>query len=167
MIVLVGTMAVAAALDVKDRRIPNWLTLTGLLLALFVRALPGGPVFLPGITGFLVAFVLVLPLFAFGLLGGGDAKLFMVVGALLGPVPFLISFLYASVAGGLMALAAAGASGGVKTLLYRTMAFATMVATMGKRGLRMSVSEPSAVTIPYGVAIAVGALVAYFLPFTG
>lgn len=164
---LVGTMGLAAALDLKDRKIPNWLTVTGLVVALVLRGLPGGPEFLPGLLGFALAFALVLPLFGTGLLGGGDSKLFMVVGAMLGPAMFLIAFLYASVVGGLMAVATSVASGKLKALLTRSLAFGTSLVSFGRRGLTMSVSDPTAVTIPYGVAIAAGALIAHFYPLLG
>lgn len=166
-VTLVGIMGVGAAFDLKDRKIPNWLTVSGLALALLVRAVPGDPVLMSGVLGLGLAFLVVLPLFGLGLMGGGDAKLLMVVGALLGPVPFIVAFLYTSVVGGLMALVAAVVSGRLSGLLGRTLAFAMSLVTPGLKGNRLSVSDPSALTIPYGVAIAAGAVLAHFLPLAG
>ena len=164
---LLGSMAMGATLDVKNRRIPNWLTVSTLVVALLVRAIPGGPLLSQGLLGFGLAFVVVLPVFGLRLMGGGDAKLLMVVGALLGPVPFLVAFLYTSVVGGVLALATAVVSGRHTDLWTRCVAFLTSLATFGTRGLKLSVSSPSALTIPYGVAIAIGAVTAHFFPFIG
>ncbi|MGI9625732.1 MAG: prepilin peptidase, partial [Longimicrobiales bacterium] len=90
-VALILTVCIAAGLDVKGQTIPNWITVSGLVVALAVRALPGGPLLVPGLTGFALAFAVMLPLFGFGLVGGGDAKLLMVVGALLGPLAFLVA----------------------------------------------------------------------------
>ena len=164
---LVGSMTIGAAMDVKHRRIPNWLTVSTLVVALVVRAFPGGPPLSDGLLGFGLAFALTLPLFGFGFMGGGDVKLLMVVGALLGPLPFFVAFLYTSVVGGLMALATTVVSGRYTDLVGRCIGFVTSIATFGMRGLKISVSSPSAVTIPYGVAIAIGAVTAHFFPFIG
>ena len=164
---LIASMALGAALDVRNRRIPNWLTVSSLLVALAIRALPGGPEFLPGLFGFGLAFLITLPLFGFRLMGGGDAKLLMVVGAFLGPIAFLLAFLYTSVVGGLMALGATVVSGQHRALVARCIAFVTSILTLGSKGLKLSLESPSTTTIPYGVAIAVGAVTAHFLPLIG
>jgi prepilin peptidase CpaA len=59
---------------------------------------------LGGLLGGGIALLLLLPLFAMGGIGGGDAKLLVMVGAFLGVKPFLAALLATAVFGGAMAL---------------------------------------------------------------
>ncbi len=162
---LLVTVVLAALSDVRERRIPNWISVSGLFLALAVRALPGGPELMPGLTGFGLAALCTVPMFAFGVMGGGDTKLLMAVGGFLGPVGFLAAFLYAALVGGVMAFWNAHRTDSLRALVQRTIAFVITTASLGRRGIAASVSAPGAVTIPYGVAIALGAVAAQYLPF--
>lgn len=162
---LIVTVALAAYSDLRERRIPNWISVSALTLALVFRALPGGPELVPGLIGFALAAGLTVPMFAVGVMGGGDTKLFMAVGGLLGPVGFLAAFLYAALVGGAMALWGALRTGSARALMQRTSAFALVALSLGRKGIAASVQAPGAVTIPYGVAIAIGAVAAHYLPF--
>lgn len=80
--VALGLSCLGAGWDFFTRRIPNWLTLSGILIGLILQAWLGGLHGLgQGALGVLVAFVLYYPLFFFGIMGGGDVKLLMLVGA--------------------------------------------------------------------------------------
>jgi len=85
MIGLLGATAVAAVTDARTGLIPNWLTLPSLLGALLIHGLIGGPGALGWATlsGFSCGLV-PLVLFRAGAIGGGDVKLFAVLGALVG-----------------------------------------------------------------------------------
>jgi prepilin peptidase CpaA len=157
---VVGVVVLAAITDVRTRRIPNVLTATALLAALALRALHGGPALLVGVTGAAVALLLLLPLFAMGGLGGGDAKLLIAVGAFLGLDGFLIALLATAVAGGAMALAYSVRQGVVIPMLLNTGALAKYVFTLGRAGERPSPEMPGVGAVPYGVAIAAGTVFA-------
>ena len=93
MVVLVLLLIVAAAIDVRTMRIPNWLTVTGAVMGLGLSAaIPWqelGPRwaldgFLWALGGMAAGLVLLLPLYALHVMGAGDVKLMGMVGAFVG-----------------------------------------------------------------------------------
>ena len=105
-ILLLATLVclVAAVSDLRSGRIPNWLTLGGLALgplaqaALSHRAYPTMNVALflgTSLLGVLFSGLVPWLLWKKGALGGGDLKLLLVVGGLLGPMLGLQVQLYA------------------------------------------------------------------------
>lgn len=85
--------------DLKTRKIPNWLTVSSLALALVFHTAAGawtGTGALAGLgaalAGFGVGFGLLLVLWLIGGGGGGDVKLMGALGAWLGPWLTLITF---------------------------------------------------------------------------
>jgi prepilin peptidase CpaA len=157
---LAAVVLLAAVTDARTRRIPNALTVTALLAALALRALLGGAALADGLTGAGVALLLLLPLFALGGVGGGDAKLLVAVGAFLGLDAFLVALLATAVAGGAMALVYSVRRGVVIPLLLNTGALVKYVFTAGRAGERPSPEMPGVGAVPYGVAIAAGTLFA-------
>ena len=105
--ILVG---LAAAWDVAQRRIPNPLILTGLLLGLGIQTQVGGLAGLGlGFLGIAVAFAVGILPFALRAVGGGDVKITMVVGAFLGWKQVLAVILLALVAHGIVSAGFLGA----------------------------------------------------------
>jgi prepilin peptidase CpaA len=106
--VALGVCAVACLFDLRSRRIPNALTLSAAVAALCFHAAQNG---LPGaglaIVGWLAGAALFFPLFALGGMGAGDVKLLAALGAWLGPYHALWIALYASIAGGVLAVVVA------------------------------------------------------------
>lgn len=96
----------AAVFDLRERRIPNWLTVSGVVAGLALQAWLGG---LPGLgqagLGLGLALLIHLPLFALRALGGGDVKLMAAIGALAGPKDFVVIFVFNALLGGALALA--------------------------------------------------------------
>ena len=160
--VLAVLLAVSTATDLRERRIPNAVTVTGMLVGLVLGLVQGQ--FAASLLGLGVALALGLPFFALGALGGGDAKLLGAVGALLGPISLVSVLLYAGLAGGALALLQAVRRGTIVPLLVRTLDLALWAVTLGRRGTRSSLDSSGAISVPYGVAIAVGSLAAWFFP---
>lgn len=160
-------VAAAGWLDLRTGRIPNVLTVTGLAAALALRALQDPAQVVPGLLGAAFGLGVSLPLFALGGLGGGDVKLLAAVGAFLGPGKLVTALLAAGVVGGAMALAVAVWSGALAATLARTGGLLLRWLTLGRAGERRTLGAPGVVTVPYGVAIAVGAVVGWFLPPLG
>jgi len=96
----------AAIIDLRQRRIPNSLTYSGIIIGLVVGVMPQyGPDFADSLFGLAVAFVPSLLLFAVGSIGGGDVKLLSALGALLGYPLILDMMFYAIVFGSIWGLA--------------------------------------------------------------
>ncbi len=148
--VLPTLMIIAAASDVTSYRIPNWLT--GLTAALFFPAawlssMPLGEFGYHVMAG-AVLFAVGYALFAFGLFGGGDAKLMAAAGLWFGSSQSM-SFLVLTVfAGFFLTLAVMGWS-----------AF-NLWAELKDLSFRHKFSELKP-KIPYGFALAVGAILAF------
>jgi prepilin peptidase CpaA len=85
-LVLLVLLASAIGTDLKSHRIPNFLLVSALNLALILHAMSGGIDGLITATGGLVVgLAMFLPLYAIGGMGAGDVKLLAVVGCFLGP----------------------------------------------------------------------------------
>jgi prepilin peptidase CpaA len=105
---LLATMALAAFLDARTLRIPNWLTLAGVVAALAFHTVPGVPGALgwtAPVAGVALALALLVPLWILRVMGAGDVKLMAVVGAFLGPANLIPALLFSFVAAGLLAIA--------------------------------------------------------------
>ncbi|HEX7090456.1 MAG TPA: prepilin peptidase [Longimicrobiales bacterium] len=160
-------VAAAGWLDLRTGRIPNIVTLTGLAAALALRALLDPSLLGPGLAGAALGLGVSLPLFALGGLGGGDVKLLAAVGAFLGPGKLGTALLAAGLAGGAMALAVAVWRGALAATLAGTGNLLLRWLTLGRAGQRRTLGAPGAVTVPYGVAIAAGAVAGWILPPLG
>jgi prepilin peptidase CpaA len=101
LIVLFGMLCWAAYTDVKDGRIPNQLSLTGIALGLILGLSAGGWDGLRlGLMGLLAGGAPLMLLYLIGLsirkplMGAGDVKLMAAIGAFVGPVGALWSMYY-------------------------------------------------------------------------
>lgn len=149
--------------DVKSRRIPNVVTTSGVAAGLVLAGLAGSEPLFDSVLGAATALLLGIALFALGVLGAGDGKLLAVEGAFLGFSRLGTVALAAGIAGGILALAAATRAGRLKATLARTANALIYLVTFGRFGAlpgRMS-ADDNALTVPYGVAIAAGALWAW------
>jgi prepilin peptidase CpaA len=116
-----ATGAVACATDLARRRIPNVLTFGSALAGLVWHGWADG---LGGAgwaaAGWAVGIALLLPLYLLRSLGAGDVKLIAAFGAWLGPTDVAWAGLYGTIAGGVVALAVALATGYLGTA-YRNL----------------------------------------------
>jgi len=149
----------AAYTDIRWGKIFNWMSLSFALFGLTLNSVAGGwGGLLMSLAGIGAGFALWLVSNFLGrILGGGDIKLLMAFGALLGPMFMLWTFAWGALIGGAMALAMAIRRG----LLTKTLR--QMGASIY---LRAAFSEPmeiadgaGAVRLPYAIALGAGALV--------
>lgn len=167
---IVSVSGLSAFFDYKYRRIPNWLVVVGFFCGLILNTLRHPSFFIDSLLGFAVGIgVLFLP-FALGWIGAGDVKLFAVVGALLGVSWLPRVFFYASVAAGVIALSdmLRGASR-VRSFRQTWIDLKLFVSSLGRvlpEPVRKRSGEQGG-SVPWGVAFAVGTMIAYFFDPSG
>jgi prepilin peptidase CpaA len=103
---IAGALGVAAMVwDVGCRRVPNWLTVSGVTAGLACASLGGWRALALGAAGTAVGFLILLPFHWCGAMGGGDVKLMAAYGAFLGPGGILLAGMFAAILGGVGAAA--------------------------------------------------------------
>lgn len=165
-VVMAIMVIVAVITDSREGRIYNWLTAPGLLLGLALNAFSGWDGVKGSLLGIAVGFAMLLVSSLFGrLLGGGDVKLLMAVGALEGPVFLLWTIVFMALAGGILA---------VVVSLWRRDFLASLRRLGGGLLLRVFAKTPldvgdapATARLPYAIPIAIGSLVALYLQQTG
>jgi prepilin peptidase CpaA len=149
MVCLLGFVGAVAVMDLRTRRIPNWLTIPAAALAVALSVARAGwhgaAISAAGVVTGLAVF---LPLCLSGKLGAGDVKALGAVGAFLGPVQVLLAALCTLLVGGI-----AGAL--------------ALVSFRWRMSPDRQVGQPALLVrqqgIPYGTAIAGGTLIAILL----
>lgn len=159
---LTGFAVAGAVSDVRTRRIPNQLVLAGLAAALILRAGWGLGAVWYGVAGLLIAFALGFPLFLLRAMGGGDVKFMAACGAFVGLPLIGRAALYAALAGVVVAVWVIVQQRVPLVAWVRTKELMRAGLTFGRSGERMTLEDKGALTAPYGVAIAAGALIAWF-----
>jgi prepilin peptidase CpaA len=155
-------MLIAGILDLRSRRIPNALTVTGAATALVLRAPLGWEALADGALGIGLALLLTVPLFLLNALGGGDVKLLAAAGAFLGPVDLVGASLLIGLLGGVLALVEAVRRGALRVVLLNVAYMIGRWFSPVRRELAPTLTSPAAMAIPYGVPIAVGALIWWY-----
>lgn len=161
--VLVLAVLVATVTDVRSRRIPNWLTVSTLLLGFVLNALIAYPSPLEGVwlsaRGFALAFGLNLAMYMLHMTGAGDVKLLAAVGAMVGSSDFLFIFLLTALIGGVLAVILMLLKGRVRQTLWN---LAYMVGELMKWRAphltreQLDVGSSKALRLPGAVRIGLG-----------
>lgn len=166
-LVLIVTALAAAYYDLRVRRIPNWINLTGVMLGLSLNTYFEhfhGTLIAAG--GLLAALSIYVPLYALKGMGAGDVKLMAAIGAIVGPENWFSIFIVTALLG--------GAASMVLVLLRRKMGqtmhnVATIVTQLSRgkapaeQDTALSIHDKSSLKMPHGAIIASG--VCLFLMF--
>lgn len=160
-VVLVAVLVLAVWFDVSENRIPNWTTTGGLLVSLAARGIVGPEALWAGMLGGGLGLTIGILFFAAGAMGAGDGKLLATVGAILGLETFLWCLPLIGIFGGLLVFAVTIRNGTVIPTLLRFRDLLFHFVSLGRIGDRRTLASPGAVAVPYGVAVAAGALTAW------
>jgi prepilin peptidase CpaA len=173
-VVLLALVLCAAVYDVRYRRIPNWISLAGVLtgLALNTFLYPTWPGLFFSLKGLGLGFGVYFALYAVRAMGAGDVKLMAAVGSLVGWQNWFGIFLITAVVGGFMALILVVARKRFQKTFWN-VGFIISEMRSGRPAYlskeELDVRHPKALGLPHGAVIAVGTL--FFLAvaahFTG
>jgi prepilin peptidase CpaA len=136
--------ALAIGFDVAQRRIPNWLNFAGMAGGVLLSAWVGTTELYGSLLGLCAGIGVLLIPFAFGWIGAGDVKLFGAIGAIFGLAWIPRLFFYSAILGAIAALISLAFTQGMPRRIFK-----------------------GSLTIPYGVALGLAALVAFYLDPTG
>lgn len=167
---VLGLFLVAAVWhDIRARRIPNQLILTGTVAAILLHVLmpngsglfnqpAGGLGFMFSMSGFAVGLLALLPFYALRALGAGDVKLMAMVGAYVGPAGAMGATLLTMLFGGLLAVLVAVASGHLTRVFgnVQQMLISFMVCRSFRDADPSNVSVPLTGKLAYAIAIGCG-----------
>jgi prepilin peptidase CpaA len=157
-VIVVGAGLTATFVDVRERRVPNVLTMTTASAGLVLAMAGLGDVGLgASLGGLALGLALLLPPHVLGATGAGDVKLLAAFGTLLGPAGVFDAFLRAAIAGGAIALAVAVRRG----RFLETIQGTALLVTTRSRAAAAVIADPAQNNrFPYAPAIAFGATLA-------
>ncbi len=158
-------MSCAAIIDVLTQKIPNWLTLpcmaAGLALNFFFFGLAG---LLSGTEGLAVGFGLLFLVYRLGGMGAGDVKLLAAVGAFVGPQLVFYSFIWMALVGGVLAiLLICYKNAFAQTFRNLKLLLVGWFLKTHDQDANLTIRNQALLKLPYGVAIALGTILAVFL----
>jgi prepilin peptidase CpaA len=161
-VTLIALILVAGAYDVLYRRIPNWLTLSGIITGLALNTfLYRGPGLRLSLLGLTVSFAVYFLLYSLRAMGGGDVKLMAAIGALVGVGDWFGMFLITAIIGGMAGLAMLSLRGRLKKTLWN-VGFIMSETKHGRpayiRREELDVRNPKSVGLPHGAMIALGTI---------
>lgn len=155
-------LSVALYSDLRYQRIPNQLCLVALLSGIVINTYFGTlEGLLMAFSGAAIAMLILLPAYIFRLLGAGDVKLMIGIGALSGPLIITWAIAYAIIFGAFTSLLIAAKKvgwHGVKTTFSR---YFDCVAV--GHYFKPETGEAAAMTVPYAPALTLGWLLASYL----
>lgn len=173
-VILIVMVLAAAVYDVRYRRIPNWVSVTGAAIGLALNTFlyRGAPGLLFAVKGLAVAFGLYFLLYALHAMGAGDVKLMGAVGSLVGWQDWFGIFLISAILGGMMALIVTVARGRVRKTVSN-MGFILGEMRHGRPAYigreELDVKSSKSVGLPHAAVVSIGtifylALAAHFVP---
>jgi prepilin peptidase CpaA len=160
------TLVVAAIIDGKQLKVPNWLTFPMIASGwIFNLVFFGAEGIAMSLVGTVVGLGLLLPLYAIGGMGAGDVKLLAGVGAWVGGTVTFYAFCLSAVVGGVIA---------VGMVLYRRawskhknqfLMILNEIASVGSPTELATIAaerKSSMLLLPYGIPIAIGTILYFF-----
>jgi prepilin peptidase CpaA len=150
---------IAGVLDWRYRRIPNWLTASGLAAGVVINTvLYRWPGLKTALLGALLGLGLLLPFVMIRSLGAGDWKLAGALGACLGPRQLMSVLVGTILVAGVMALGLVIWKGRLQRTLRNIAHLVGALFSLRMPGSEVSLDDPQSTKIPFGVAMALTVL---------
>lgn len=149
----------AGVMDWRSRRIPNWLTVPGLLAGVVANAVAGGwGGAKASLLGAALGLALLFPFVLLRSLGAGDWKLVGALGAFVGPSQLLTILLITVLVAGLMALGLIVLKGRLRQTARNIVHILGSFLSLHLPGPEVSLDSKESLKIPFGVAVAVAVI---------
>ena len=161
-VLLVVVVVTAGIYDLRFRRIPNWLVLSGLVLGFALNAFMFELVGLKqAALGMGLALLIYFPLYALRAMGAGDAKLMAAVGSIVGPGNWFLLFIVTSILGGLTAVIVLLFAGRIRKTFWNVGWIISEVMHLRapyKSSEELDVKSSKGLRMPHGAVIAAGSI---------
>lgn len=165
-LILVPGVLLASWIDYAQRKVPNWLNVSLIVIGLIVQVtFHGWRGFSDGCLGMVLGFaVLIVPWMMHGM-GAGDVKLMAAIGVWFGPWMTIVSFAVGAIIGGLAAAVMIISSGRLQHALGNLniiwIKMQSRDTLFGEFGSAKSFGSTSQL-LPYGVPLTAGSLLVMF-----
>lgn len=165
-IALAMLVVFAAIFDLRERIVPNFLTVSGAAAGAGLHLFLGGWAGLKfSLLGLCLGFGIFLPLFMLRGMGGGDVKLMAAIGAMAGASNTFVIFILTALLGGVLAIALLLVKGGMRKAL-RNIGFILGRLTRGKaphvERPDLDIERSNSLKLPYAIPMALGTLLFLF-----
>jgi len=162
-VVLLLVVGIAAVYDIRYRRIPNWLVLSGIVLGTSLNTfLFGWPGLRFSLLGLGLAFLVYFPLYLLRGMGAGDVKLMASVGSMVGWSDWVGIFMITAILGAMAAIALLLSRNrlrrGLANVGYLIAELVSFRAPYA-RNEELDLSSSKSLKLPHGVVIACGCVV--------
>jgi prepilin peptidase CpaA len=165
LVLTVTCVLTAAIIDIFTHKIPNWVTFPSAFLGLLIKCHVNGiqGLFSSGM-GLIAGFFLLFVAYWLGGMGAGDVKLLCAVGAMLGPKLVFYTFIWMALAGGALAIALIIYKKAFSQTLrnLKTLLLGWVLGAPNEEA-NLTIRNQSLIRMPYGVAIAAGAILAVYV----
>lgn len=163
--VLILVIIISSITDLLQQKIYNSVLLPALVLALVLNYLQNsGAGLIFSLKGLVLGFFLFLPLYLLGGLGAGDVKMLSVIGALKGSEFVFLAFLLTAILGGIISLVFLVSKGRLGQVTARiSKGIQVLISSRFTIWNLPTLEEKGSVSIPYGLAIALGTISTYWV----
>ena len=162
-------LILAAWIDGKELKVPNWITFPMVLSGLVYSTCVGGfDGFIAGILGMCCGLLCLLPLYSVGGMGAGDVKLMAGIGAWCGWQVTFYAFCVSTVVGAIMAVIMVAWTGAWKKHYDNFLMILSewsVIRDPYKLSEIAAERKPKMFLLPYGIPICIGTI-GYFM-YTG
>jgi prepilin peptidase CpaA len=164
-----GILIIAALTDIRSQRIPNTLTYSSVVFALAFHIQASGlHGLLFSLSGLALGLAFLILPYLMGGMGAGDVKLLGAVGAALGPKGVFAAALFTALVGGVYAaILILIKYKDCRGLIARYATTLKIFAASGQLYTLPAAENENPPKLCYGVAIALGTLIAVYLQSTG